>query len=187
MNTKKPIVSKGLIISAVLVCVLFGGAIWYMRSDVYMPAPFRGSTEEFVTNLQKQAAHRQRAGIADLEPEAERGDRDAQRKLARLYRMKSTEEGYRKAFLWAGKAAEDGSPGTTKDLAYYYECGIGTKKDVAKAIQLYTPSAKAGAVLSQYALSYLETDPKKAAHWSKLVHQALKECPSCDLPPAGCF
>lgn len=193
-NKKKSVVSKGFMISAVLIVSLFVGAILYMRSDLYLPEETRkfnallnsDDPEAFSRYLQEEAIKKTQAGIDDLEPLATKGDTYAQAKLSRLYGRRRNEEDNKTAFMWAKKAADGGHAGAGSDLARMYECGLGTEKNIKEAIRWYTPGAEKGHVLDQYALSGIETDPKKRERWTKAVRKAMDECPSCDLPSGWC-
>lgn len=185
-------VSKGFIITTVLIVGIALSLIFYMRSDLYLPDDIRkttaliesGDTDALVAHLTRDIEKRRKANIADLEPMAKKGDVAAQTKLSRLYMVRGNKA---QAFEWATKAADSGSLGAKSHLAYFYECGIGTERNVQEAIRLYTPAAENGDVMSQYALSGLETDKKKREHWHTQVSKAMKDCKSCDLPPGGCM
>lgn len=184
-------VSKGFLVIAVLLIVVGVGAIGYMRSNMYLPPEQQKMLEamesgNFAETFEKSIKDRRAADIADLTPQAEKGDIQAQRKLARVLSAQGTEESKKLAFQWATKAASNGDPSTSSELASYYECGIGTQVDISEAIRLYLPAANRGDVLSQYALSYLEKDPAKAQSWQDKVSKAMEKCKACDLPPMGC-
>lgn len=184
-------VSNGFLAIAVLLVVGGIGAIGYMRSNMYLPPEQREmiaaiESGKIAETFEKSIKNRREADIADLTPSAEKGDIQAQRKLASVLRAQGTEESKRSAFEWARKAAANGDPGASSELAYYFECGVGTKIDINKAIRLYLPAANRGDVLSQYALSYLEKDHTKAKYWQDKVNKAMENCKACDLPPMGC-
>lgn len=181
-------VSRGFLITAALLVIVGAGGIGYMRSNAYLPpdvqeiieASESGNMDEYLKKIRETK-------ITELTPDAEKGDIGAQLKLARLILQRHTPESRTAAFNWASKAAEHGDMSASSELAYYYECGVGTKKDIKKAIRLYTPYANQGDVLSQYALTGLETDPKKVKYWQDKVNKAMQNCPGCDLPSGGCM
>ncbi len=178
-------VSKGFIITTLVIVGIVFSFILYMRSDIYLPNDIKNMMKRVDSDDYGRELDRQRkADIADLIPIAEKGDVSAQIKLARMYLLVKDRA---KAFGWATKAAASGDVRAQKHLAYYYECGIGTEENIQEAIRLYTPAAEQGDVISQADLSMIEPNKKKAEHWSNLVHKALEECPSCDLPPGGCM
>lgn len=192
-DKKQSLFSKGFLVSAGIIIAIFGAAIWYMTSDIYLPNDIRRMNKmmdsdpaAYIQQMQEQQNKKTQAGIDDLEPLAKKGDIYAQAKLARLYSRRRNEEDNKIAFMWAKKAAEGGHTGVGSDLARYYECGIGTEKNIKEAIRWYTPGAEQGNVLDQYALSGIETDPKKRKHWNEQVRKAMDECPSCDLPSGWC-
>lgn len=132
--------------------------------------------------------------LARLEPLAKEGDIDAQAELGRIYRGGIRKDGKlimdisksnRISFQWIKKAAENGHPTAKRSLPMYYECGIGTDKNIQEAIRLYTPYANSGGIMEQYALLRLAKDPKKAKYWEDRILKELKKCPGCDPPHGG--
>ncbi len=186
MSKEKSLISKGFLFSSIFIIAIFAAAIWYMQSNMSLPPHVNMGTDEFIKNLDKELADKNKAAVSDLEPLAQQGDVQAQVKLAWLYRISRDPEKIKKSFILIKKAADSGDAHAGSQLGYYYECGIGTKINLAEAIKWYTPAAEQGDVLTQYALAEIEKDPKKKKYWWGKVQEAMKECPSCDLPPGGC-
>src|ERR1043165_2209799 len=69
---------------------------------------------------------------------AENNDKEAQYKLASLYRKgEGTEKSLEKAFYWYQKAAENGIGNAKYDLSVCYYDGVGTEKNLEKAFDWY--------------------------------------------------
>ena len=86
-----------------------------------------------------------------LEQAAEQGDAAAQCKLASMYAGKDG----RKAFLWASRAAHQGSPRGMALLGECYYRSIGTVQDIPKAKEWLSKGAERKDPSAQYNLGFL--------------------------------
>jgi TPR repeat protein len=93
----------------------------------------------------------------ELRDKAERGDKAAQRELAR---SSASGGNYDEAAQWYRKAAEQGDAQAQHDLAVLYVHGLGVTQDFAEAIKWFILAAAQGDVESQYSLGlrYLKGD-----------------------------
>ena len=88
---------------------------------------------------------------------AKLGHAEAQESLGCLYEFAEKPD-YRRARKWYTRALEQHSsdtPDAAYRLGWLYERGLGCKKDIQKACQLYRKAAKAGCAEAQRALGYL--------------------------------
>ena len=106
---------------------------------------------------------------------AKLGHAEAQEALGCLYEFAEKPD-YRRARKWYARAAAQRSsdaPDAAYRLGYLYEKGLGGKKDIQKACQLYRKAAKNGHADAQRALGYcyekglgLHKNYAKARKWS---------------------
>ena len=95
----------------------------------------------------------------NLEERAERGDVEAQYKLARQYQDSAQGDGYydpadmQCAIRWYELAAEQGHAKAQCNLAYIYESGLSVPVDSLRAIELYKESASQGYAPAQWSLA----------------------------------
>ena len=88
---------------------------------------------------------------------AKLGHAEAQESLGCLYEFAEKPD-YRRARKWYTRALKQHSsdtPDAAYRLGWLYERGLGGKKDIQKAYQLYRKAAKAGCAEAQRALGYL--------------------------------
>ena len=138
------------------------------------------------TELEKGlAAYKQKdfkAAFGHFKTAAERGDAEAQYRLADCYaKAKGVERDYEKAFGWMMKSAEQGYPLARLCIGLYYEGGIGVRKDHAEAKKRVEESFDAVLKLAEQGDAevqlYLATcygmgigaemDKKKALEWNR--------------------
>jgi TPR repeat protein len=113
---------------------------------------------------------------------AEQGDAEAQYRLADCYaKAKGVERDYEKAFDWNMKSAEQGYPLARLCVGFYYEGGIGVRRNAAEAEKWIKESFDAVLKLAEQgdgeAQLYLSTcygtgrgverDKKKALEWNR--------------------
>ncbi len=104
---------------------------------------------------------------------AGQGDTDAQRTLARCYRLgRGVPSDTSRAIFWYRRAAASGGPGPVYELAVCYHQGEGVKRDPKRAATLYEAAAQKGHESAQYeiGLAYangdgVRRDPGAAARW----------------------
>lgn len=93
---------------------------------------------------------------AILKPLAERGETEAQRKLAVMYRhglgVKANDK---KAIFWYRRAAEGGHQRAQNSLGVMYRFGMGVNKDINEAVYWLTKAARGGYAKAQENLGLL--------------------------------
>jgi len=138
------------------------------------------------TELEKGlAAYRRKdfkAAFPHFKTAAEQGDAEAQYRLADCYaKAKGVERDYEKAFDWNMKSAEQGYPLARLCVGFYYEGGIGVRRNAAEAEKWIKESFDAVLKLAEQgdgeAQLYLSTcygtgrgvemDRKKALEWNR--------------------
>ena len=138
------------------------------------------------TELEKGlAAYKQKdykTALAHFTAAAERGDAEAQYRLADCYaKANGVERDLKKAFGWMLKSAEQGYPKAQMCIGFYYESGLGVRKDPAEAEKWIKQSfdavlklAEQGDSEAQFYLatcygsgSGVEMDEKKALEWNR--------------------
>jgi len=138
------------------------------------------------TELEKGlAAYRRKdykAAFPHFKTAAEQGDAEAQYRLAECYaKAKGVERDYEKAFGWNMKSAEQGYPLARLCVGFYYEGGIGVRRNAAEAEKWIKESfdavlklAEQGDAEAQLYLSTcygtgrgVERDKKKALEWNR--------------------
>jgi len=138
---------------------------------------------ETLADRNRKIENERRQKIETLLPAANKGDMNAQKRLASYY---YTLKEYDNSFLWLKRAASQKDREAYYRLAHYYQCGIGIKMNMAEAIRLYTLSAEQDFTEAMFALSVLETDKQKSKYWSDKVKESLKGCPGCDIQWEEC-
>jgi TPR repeat protein len=92
----------------------------------------------------------------ELKVRAERGEAQAQQKLAALYlKGQGVTQDYKEAAKWCLKAAEQGNAQAQEMLAELHAAGRGVPRDDAAAAQWYQRAAEQGLALAQYNLAVL--------------------------------
>ena len=98
-----------------------------------------------------------------------------------------SKQSYREAFHLFQELSRDNYIGADHFLAWMFEQGLGTEKDVLKAFEYYMFSAKAGDGASQYGVGmyYLdgvgvEQDVIKAYYWLFLSAQSAEQDPDSE-------
>ena len=96
-----------------------------------------------------------------LLPLAESGDKEAQFKLAALYRTcHGIDADYTQAFDWLLKSAQQEHVKAQYTVANMYENGLGTDRDLEQALTWYTKAADSGHSLAKtWIKSQTETPP----------------------------
>ena len=118
-----------------------------------------------------------------LERRAQRGDAQAQYKLAEKLFLNGDEEDRRTAVEWYWKAAEQGLANAQYHLGVCYANGTGTAVNKPEAVRWYKAAAKQGAANAQYNLAVCYSngigtavDKPEAVRWYKAAaEQGLKE------------
>ena len=122
----------------------------------------------FISNAQENE------DIASLKEDAEKGEVEAQLKLAGYYALGQgeLEQSYEKSFYWTNKAAEQGNPNAQGILGVYYYEGIGVEKSYSRAVYWYTKAAEQGNPNAQgmlgacyYEGKGIEKSKNKAIYW----------------------
>ncbi len=90
-----------------------------------------------------------------LRARAEKGNVDAQCRLADLYLEQETDEGNRAALPWLRKAARQGVPWAQYQLGYAYQEGLGVPRNKQQAVHHYELSAAQGYDSAQLNLGIL--------------------------------
>jgi hypothetical protein len=111
--------------------------------------------------------------IEQLSAAAEKGDADAQYRLAQSYiRGVGILRSFTKAFELIKKAAEQGHPEAIGGVGYFYANGYGVKKDLAAAADWFRKGAEKGGAKAQlnYGLALLNgrgvpADEKEGMKW----------------------
>ena len=109
-----------------------------------------------------------------LERRAQRGDAQAQYKLAEKLFLNGDEEDRRTAVEWYWKAAEQGIAVAQYNLAVCYDIGEGTEINKPEAFRWYKAAAEQGLAVAQYNLAVYyangkgtEVNKTQAFHWYK--------------------
>jgi TPR repeat protein len=94
--------------------------------------------------------------LRELKALAEKGDAEAQFKVALLYYGgQGVPRDYLEALNWFKKAARQGNPYAQYNAGYMYEKGEGTPQDYAEAAIYYRRAAEQGNRVAQYTLGYI--------------------------------
>jgi TPR repeat protein len=94
--------------------------------------------------------------LQELKTLAEKGDADAQFKVALLYYGgRGVPRDYLEALTWFKKAARQGNPYAQYNAGYMYEKGEGTPQDYVEAANYYRRAAGQGNRVAQYTLGYM--------------------------------
>lgn len=113
------------------------------------------SVNALAQNMNKQL------DIAELQAQAEQGDKHEQYNLAFRYEIGiDVEKSTKKALHWYTKAAEQGVAAAQFSLGYLYDEGIGVKTDYKKAHQWYAKANAQGSAEAKYAIGYLYYEGK---------------------------
>src|SRR5262249_16606036 len=126
--------------------------------------------------------------VADLRKKAESGSVVAQTVLGVCYLDGiDVEVDYQEAFRFLSAAASRGVPRALANLARIYAEGLGTPKNVTKAIPVYERGAKAGEFFAQVALGRLyargeetRVDPAAALRWYSAAVAQQDKVVDCD-------
>ncbi len=95
----------------------------------------------------------QKAILDKIQPEAQKGNRNAQYKLGLLYLgANKFPPDYTSAYKWFSAAAEQGSHNAIYNLGLLEERGFGVDKSIEKAFEHYKTAAEAGVVAANYRL-----------------------------------
>lgn len=111
---------------------------------------------------------------------ADNGDKNAQYKLARMFREgEGLRRSYTQAAFWYGKASEQGHDEARYNLAIFYEKGQGVTKSDYEAFKLYQSAANNGHLFSQYNLAVqyhfgngVEQSYSSAVYWFRKAAEA---------------
>ncbi|MFO1412579.1 MAG: tetratricopeptide repeat protein [Burkholderiales bacterium] len=96
------------------------------------------------------------AAVAELRPLADKGDPEAQYRVALMYEYgKGYREDKTQAFTWLRKAAAQGHPGAETELAILLVMGEGVAQDDLQAFAWFRKGAEHGNVTAQYNLGLL--------------------------------
>lgn len=133
------------------------------------------------------------AGVRKLRTEAERGDANAQCRLAWCYlNAHGVEKDMNEAFRWYRKAAEQGNAEAQNEVGASYLYGVAVEKDPVEAVRWYRKSASQGFAAAQASLGacYLDgvgvsKDEAEAVFW--LRKSAAQGYPNAQYLLGLCF
>lgn len=111
---------------------------------------------------------------------ADNGDKNAQYKLARMYREgEGVTRSYEQAAFWYGRASQQGHAEAQYNLAILYEKGQGVTQSSYEAFNLYRRAANSGHLFAQYNLAVLyhfgngvEKSYSSAVYWFRKTAEA---------------
>lgn len=99
--------------------------------------------------------------VALLKQDAEHGAARAQRLLALRYRRgRGVTQSNELAALWMKKAAAQNFALALRDLASFYQDGVGVEKDPAHALRLYRLAAQQGDPIAAGLIKKIDTPSK---------------------------
>jgi len=109
-----------------------------------------------------------------LSIQALRGDENAQFLLGQIH-LFGDEPDYQEALIWLTKAAKQGNAVACKQLGRAFSLGLGTPRNLSRAVHWYQRGAKAGSPDSLFSLYLLHKENEALAKAGAALSLALKQ------------